>query len=53
MSNKIKVGVVGLGRISTLHMEAYDEKYNLGAEIVAVCDKNKKRAEKIAKKYDI
>ncbi len=44
MSDKVKVGMVGLGRISTLHLEAYNEKYKLGAELVAVCDNNKKRA---------
>ncbi len=53
MSDKIKVGIVGLGRISTLHLEAYNKKYKLGAELVAVCDKNKKKAEKIAKEYNI
>ena len=42
MSDKIKVGIVGLGRISTLHLEAYNKKYKLGAEVVAVCDKSKK-----------
>ena len=46
MSDKIKVGIVGLGRISSLHLEAYNRKYNLDAELVAVCDSNKKRAER-------
>ncbi len=53
MSDKVKVGIVGLGRISSLHLEAYSEKYKLDAELAAVCDKNKKRAENIAKEYNI
>ncbi|MCK5303736.1 MAG: hypothetical protein KAJ72_00690 [Candidatus Heimdallarchaeota archaeon] len=36
MSDKINVGIVGLGRISTLHLEAYNKKNKLDAELVAV-----------------
>ncbi len=43
MNDQIKVGIVGLGRISSLHLEAYNKKYNVDAELVAVCDKNKNR----------
>ena len=53
MKDKIKVGIVGLGRISTLHLQAYKPEYNLNAELVAVCDKNKKRIQEVAKDYNI
>lgn len=53
MTDKIKVGIVGLGRISTLHLEAYETKYGFNAEIVAICDKNKKRLETVSKHYEI
>ena len=53
MSDKIKVGIIGLGRISTLHLPAYKPENNLDAELVAVCDKNKKRAQEVAKEYNV
>ncbi|MHA2357590.1 MAG: Gfo/Idh/MocA family protein, partial [Candidatus Heimdallarchaeaceae archaeon] len=53
MSDKIKVGMIGLGRISTLHLPAYAPENNLNAELVAVCDKNKKRAQQVAKEYNV
>ena len=53
MSDKIRVGIVGLGRISTLHLEAYKKEYGLNAEIVAICDKNKKRVSDVAKEYEV
>jgi predicted dehydrogenase len=53
MSDKVKVGIVGLGRISTLHLEAYKEENQIPAEIVAICDKNKKRVQEVADDYQI
>ncbi|WP_457557468.1 Gfo/Idh/MocA family protein [Candidatus Harpocratesius sp.] len=53
MVDKIKIGIIGLGRISSLHLEAYREKYGLNAELVAICDKNKKRLKKISNEFNI
>jgi len=38
MGDKIRVGILGLGRISTLHLQAYKSENKLNAEIVAICD---------------
>ena len=43
MDKKLKVAVIGLGRISKRHLNAYKTE-NL-AEIVAVCDIKKDRAD--------
>lgn len=51
MSDKIKVAVVGCGSISKLHFDAYQK--NTDAEIVAVCDLNRERAEKRASEYGV
>jgi predicted dehydrogenase len=53
MADKIRVGIIGLGRISSLHLPAYHPKQLLNAEIVAVCDKNKSRAQEVAKAYNV
>lgn len=50
MDKKLKVAVIGLGRISGRHLNAYKTE-NL-AEIVAVCDIKKDRADKIANEYN-
>ncbi len=50
MDKKLKVAVIGLGRISGRHLNAYKTE-NL-AEIVAVCDIKKDRADKIALEYN-
>ena len=49
--NKVKVGVVGMG-IGSTHLNAY-RKLPDSAEIYAVCDLNKERAEHAAKEYGV
>lgn len=49
MSEKLKVAVIGLGRISKRHLNAYKTE-NL-AEIIAVCDIKKDRANSVAIEY--
>lgn len=49
--NKLKVGLIGCGRISVMHLvsiQALDE-----AEIVCVCDNKKDRADETAEKYGV
>ena len=53
MSDKIRVGILGLGRISTLHLQAYKPENKLNAEIVAICDKNKKTLKEVADAYNV
>lgn len=48
---KLKIGVIGAGSISTLHLNSY--KSNPKVELTAVCDLNLQRAEEKAKLYDI
>ena len=50
MSQSIKVGVIGAGGISTVHLEGYQKA---GAEVVAICDKLPDRAGAQAKKFGI
>lgn len=50
MDKKLKVAVIGLGRISKRHLNAYKTE-NL-AEIVAVCDIKKDRADSVALEYN-
>ena len=53
MSDKVKIGIIGLGRISSLHLPAYLPDSGIDAELIAVCDKNKKRAQEVAKEYNV
>ena len=53
MTDKIKVGVIGLGRISSLHLNAYKETNGIHAELTAICDKNKKTLKQVAKEYNL
>ncbi|AQT83370.1 hypothetical protein B1222_01155 [Paenibacillus larvae subsp. pulvifaciens] len=46
---KIKVGVIGAGSISEMHLNAYDN--NKEVELAAVCDLNEERAKQKAAKY--
>lgn len=48
---KIKVGIIGTGSISHLHMAGYLALKNV--EVVACCDVNEKRAFDFAKKYNV
>jgi predicted dehydrogenase len=48
---KLKVGVIGAGSISSLHMDAYAN--NKEVELYAICDMNVGRAEEKAAKYGI
>ena len=46
---KIKVGVVGVGHLGTIHAKVYSKMRNV--ELVGVCDCNLERALEIGKKY--
>ena len=48
-SNKIKVGVVGVGVLGRYHTKIYSESRN--AELVGVCDVSPKAAEAVAKEF--
>jgi len=48
---KIGVGIVGCGRISDLHELGYRDRAD--AEILAVCDSSRKRAQKKAKEWQV
>ncbi|HMF29937.1 MAG TPA: Gfo/Idh/MocA family oxidoreductase [Candidatus Lokiarchaeia archaeon] len=50
-TKKLRVGFVGTGRISTLHQLFYQN--NPEAELVAICDKNKKVAKEKADEWGI
>ncbi|PYI55085.1 Gfo/Idh/MocA family protein [Paenibacillus flagellatus] len=47
--SKLKVGVIGAGSISELHMGSY--KNNPNVEMYAICDLNEQRAKGLADKY--
>jgi predicted dehydrogenase len=47
--NKLKIAVIGLGSISDVHLNSYQQ--NPDAEIYAVCDMNEERARKKAKEF--
>lgn len=49
--NKLKVGIVGTGSISTLHIESYLKNPNV--ELYAFCDINEAQLSKMAQKYGI
>ena len=46
---KINVGVVGMGYLGSLHARVYHQLKN--ANLICVCDVDKKRAKKVARKY--
>jgi predicted dehydrogenase len=46
---KLKVGVIGAGSISDVHLESYSK--NKQAELYAICDLNEQRAREKADKY--
>lgn len=48
---KVKVGIIGAGGISELHIQGYYRLENV--EIVAVCDLNEEKARDYAKKHNI
>ena len=48
---KVRVGMVGLGLVSTSHYKGYASHPD--AEVVAVCDLNKTRAEEFAQTFGI
>ncbi len=48
---KVKVGVVGLGLVSSAHIKGYLS--HPFAEVVAVCDLNEKQAQRVARQFDI
>jgi predicted dehydrogenase len=45
----LKVGVVGVGNIGSIHARVYKERPD--AELVAVCDINKEKADQVAEKF--
>lgn len=47
--DKLRVGVIGLGRLGINHARVYSELKEV--ELVGVCDTKKKRAKKVARKY--
>jgi predicted dehydrogenase len=51
MNNKIKVGIIGTGSISSLHLDAYSK--NPHVELYAFCDINEERVKMAAKKYGV
>lgn len=53
MADKIKIGMIGLGRISTLHLNAYKPGSDVNAELVAVCDTSRKKRNAVADEFDI
>jgi len=51
MNKKIRFGIVGCGAISSVHFEGIIKSKN--AELVAVCDIDKKVADEASQKYDV
>lgn len=51
MENKIRIGVIGTGSISGVHLNAY--KNNPNVEIYALCDINEERVKAAAEKYGV
>lgn len=49
--DKVKIGVIGTGNISNLHMAGYNRLENV--EVIAACDINKERVKKFAETYHI
>ncbi|HEY8542719.1 MAG TPA: Gfo/Idh/MocA family oxidoreductase [Pseudothermotoga sp.] len=50
--NKIKIGIVGAGFVSHIHINAYRENKEF-FDIVGICASHVENAEKVAKQYDI
>ena len=48
---KLKIGIIGTGGISEVHIEGY--KKHADAEVYALCDINKERAEASAKRHGV
>ncbi|MHA1584874.1 MAG: Gfo/Idh/MocA family protein [Promethearchaeota archaeon] len=53
MVDKLRVGIIGLGRISTLHLSAYLPEVGIDAELVSVCDKNKKAVKEVVSQFNL
>lgn len=51
MDKKIKIGIIGVGSISNLHLQAYQKNPNV--EIYAFCDINAEQLQKMGKKYEV
>ncbi|MFQ5638106.1 MAG: Gfo/Idh/MocA family protein, partial [bacterium] len=52
MSDKTKIGIIGAGAIAQIsHLNSWSRLEN--AEVVAICDINKKKAEWVSDKFDI
>jgi myo-inositol 2-dehydrogenase/D-chiro-inositol 1-dehydrogenase len=51
-NNKVRLGVIGVGRIGKIHIENLIHRIN-GTDVVAVSDINKNELEKVAKQYNI
>ncbi|QHW31292.1 Gfo/Idh/MocA family oxidoreductase [Paenibacillus rhizovicinus] len=51
MTNTIRIGVIGAGSISEMHLKSYDKNPN--AKLYAICDLNEQRAQAKADKYAI
>ena len=51
MKEKIKVGVIGVGSISEVHIQGYIK--NPDVELYAFCDINEKRLNEMAEKFDV
>lgn len=51
MSTKIRVGIIGVGSISKVHIDSYLKNDNI--ELVAFCDINKQRLNEMMKNYNI
>ncbi len=49
--NKLKIGIIGCGRISVMHLASIVESQK--AELVACCDVKKERANAVASKYGV
>ena len=51
MSNKIKIGIIGVGSISHEHIQAYKKMPNV--ELVAFCDINPDQLQKMSEQYGV
>ena len=52
MGQKIKVGIIGTGNISTYHMSGYN-RLNDKCEVTAICDIDENKVKSYAEKYSI